>query len=738
MSFELLDKLNNKQREAAEQIHGSILILAGAGSGKTRTITYRIANMIKNENINPYSILAVTFTNKAAKEMRERVESLIGEDAKKCTISTFHSFGVRLLRMYAKDLGYDSNFTIYDTDDQRRVIKTILKEYGLEKVNDREIASLISKAKEEDLPLKDFEYIHRNFIEIYEKYNRNLKANNAMDFSDILVNTYNLLKLEHILEKVQERYKYVMIDEYQDTNNLQYKIIDLIARKNLNLCVVGDENQSIYGFRGANISNILNFEKNYSNSKIIKLEENYRSTSIILEAANELIKNNKSSKDKKLWTQNNKGDLIQVIESETGRDEVNKIIEIIQEEHAKGVPYKDITILYRTNAQSRIFEEGFLRYNIPHKVFGGISFYSRAEIKDIVAYLSVIGNSKDELNLTRILNVPKRKLGDKGLEKLKIYAEEKSLSLFEALADIENVSGLTALTKEKLLELYTIIKGYQETLSYETASTVVIELLDKIKYYDYVKENYDNYETRLENIEEFKNSILELENVLGSVSLNEYLENISLVSATDDLEESSDYVKLMTIHNSKGLEFPIVFLVGFENEIFPGNRALTDDNELEEERRLCYVAITRAEKKLYLSYSHLRFTYGTDKLMTSSIFLDEIPKSLYEEKNQKKSPDSIFSSYKDKESTNYKNRDSVKQIFKSKSEINPKNIVPSSTSKSEIINKFGFSVGDRVKHKKFGLGIIKEITDKKIMVQFVDGNKEIANIIADKFLTKLD
>ncbi|WP_022819154.1 ATP-dependent helicase [Fusobacterium russii] len=728
MSFELLDKLNNRQREAAEQIDGSILILAGAGSGKTRTITYRIANMIKNENISPYSILAVTFTNKAAKEMRERVESLIGEDAKKCTISTFHSFGVRLLRMYAKDLGYASNFTIYDTDDQRRIIKAILKEYGLEKVNDREIASSISKVKEEDLPLKDFEYINKNFVEIYEKYNRNLKANNAMDFSDILVNTYNLLKLEHILEKVQERYKYVMIDEYQDTNNLQYKIIDLIARKNLNLCVVGDENQSIYGFRGANISNILNFEKNYSNSKIIKLEENYRSTSIILEAANELIKNNKSSKDKKLWTQNNKGDLIQLIESDTGRDEVNKVIEIIKEEHSKGVPYKDITILYRTNAQSRIFEEGFLRYNIPHKVFGGISFYARAEIKDIVAYLSVIVNSKDELNLTRILNVPKRKLGDKGLEKIKNYAEENSLSLLEALSNIEQISGLTSTTKEKLSELYSLIKEYQESLSYETASTIVIDLLDKINYYEYIKESYDNYETRLENIEEFKNSILELENVLGSISLNEYLENISLVSATDDLEEASDYVKLMTIHNSKGLEFPIVFLVGFENEIFPGNRALTDDNELEEERRLCYVAITRAEKKLYLSYSHLRFIYGIDKIMTSSIFLKEIPENLYEEKFKNKN--TAFTSLL------YRDSEVIKPVFKNKNEINTKNIIPSSISKSDIVNRLGFAVGDRVKHKKFGLGVIREITEKKIIVQFIDGNKEIANIIADKFLTK--
>lgn len=733
MSFKLLEKLNDKQREAAAQVDGSILILAGAGSGKTRTITYRIANMIENVGINPYSILAVTFTNKAAKEMRERVESLIGEEAKKCTISTFHSFGVKLLRMYAKELGYDSNFTIYDGDDQKRIVKTILKEYGLEKINDREIASLISKIKEEDLSVKEYEYINKNFAEIYEKYNRNLKSNNAMDFSDILVNTYNLLKLPHILERIQDKYKYVMIDEYQDTNNLQYKIIDLIAKKNLNLCVVGDENQSIYGFRGANISNILNFEKNYSNSKIIKLEENYRSTSVILEAANEVIKNNKSSKDKKLWTQNENGELIQVLECDNGRDEVNKIIDIIREEHSKGVPYKDITILYRTNAQSRIFEEGFLRYNIPHKVFGGISFYARAEIKDIVAYLSVIANPKDELNLTRILNVPKRKLGDKGLEKIVEFARENKLSLLESLNYINDIAGLNSVTKEKLMELYNIIKDYQEMVSYETTSEIVNGLLEKIGYLDYVQENYDNYETRLENIDEFKNSILELENIVGDLRLNEYLENISLVSATDDLEESNDYVKLMTIHNSKGLEFPIVFIVGFENEIFPGNKALNDDNELEEERRLCYVAITRAEKKLYLSYSHLRFIYGVDKLMTKSIFLKEIPTKLYEEKFNKTQGFNVSSLYSEK----YTEKEE-KFSFKKKIEINSKNMIPSSTSKSEIISKLGFKVGDRVKHKKFGLGVVREITDKKMVVQFVDGNKDIANIIADKFLTKVD
>jgi len=482
MNLNLLEKLNDKQKEAASQIDGSILILAGAGSGKTRTITYRIAHMIENVGISPYSILAVTFTNKAAKEMRERVEELVGDIAKACTISTFHSFGMRLLRMYGKEVGYNSNFTIYDTDDQKRIVKAILK-------------------------------------------GQNLSINGVKLTERDLV-SYKLLQKPEILEKVQNKYKYIMIDEYQDTNNLQYKIIDLIARKSSNLCVVGDENQSIYGFRGANILNILNFETNYNNAKIIKLEENYRSTTTILDAANELIKNNKSSKDKKLWTQNGKGDLIKVLACDNARDEVSKIIEIIKENHQNGIAYRDMTILYRTNAQSRLFEEGFLRYNIPHKVFGGISFYSRAEIKDIIAYLSIIVNPQDELNLQRIINVPKRKVGEKGIEKIVTYARENNLNLLEALSHIKEISGLTVVGKEKILEMYDIIKELKDLSYTETASYIVQTLIDKIKYIDYIKENYSDAEARIENIDEFKNSILELENVVGELRLNEYLENV--------------------------------------------------------------------------------------------------------------------------------------------------------------------------------------------------------------------
>lgn len=735
MNLNLLEKLNDKQKEAASQIDGSILILAGAGSGKTRTITYRIAHMIENVGISPYSILAVTFTNKAAKEMRERVEELVGDIAKACTISTFHSFGMRLLRMYAKEVGYNSNFTIYDTDDQKRMVKAILKGQNLSlngvKLTERDIVSMISKIKEQIKTLDEYSVMNKQIVEVYDKYNRVLLESNAMDFSDILLNTYKLLQKPEILEKVQNKYKYIMIDEYQDTNNLQYKIIDLIARKLSNLCVVGDENQSIYGFRGANILNILNFETNYNNAKIIKLEENYRSTTTILDAANELIKNNKSSKDKKLWTQNGKGDLIKVLACDNARDEVSRIIEIIKGNHQNGIAYRDMTILYRTNAQSRVFEEGLLRYSIPHKVFGGISFYSRAEIKDIIAYLSIIVNPQDELNLQRIINVPKRKVGEKGIEKIITYAKENNLNLLEVLSHIKEISGLTVVGKEKLLEMYDIIKELRDLSYIETASYIVQTLIDKIKYIDYIKENYDDAEARIENIDEFKNSILELENVVGELRLNEYLENVSLISATDDLEEKSDYVKLMTIHNSKGLEFPIVFLVGFENEIFPGSRAMFEEKEMEEERRLCYVALTRAEKKLYLSHATIRFVYGQDRLSTPSVFLKEIPEKLLDIDVKKKR---LY--FADDYSNEIKSYDKSRKFEKKKTEINTKNTIKISDSTKEVLDTLGFKVGDRVKHKKFGLGVIKNIDAKKIYVQYVDGVKEMAIILADKLLTK--
>ncbi len=730
----ILDKLNSEQKKAGAKVNGPLLILAGAGSGKTRTITYRIAYMIQELGISPYSILAVTFTNKAAKEMRERVENLIGEDGKRAMISTFHSFGLRLLRVYSKIIGYDSNFTIYDTDDQKKVVKGIMKQLVIKNkdLTEGKIVSRISKLKEDGISPEEYEKDHKfesdaNIIyEVYKIYNQTLKENNGMDFSDILTNTYKLLENREVLEKLQEKFKYIMVDEYQDTNNIQYKIINKIAAKYRNICVVGDENQSIYGFRGADIRNILDFEKDYPDAVVIKLEENYRSTKIILDAANEVIKNNKTSKDKKLWTKKVSGDKIILKPCSDGRDEVNFVIEEIVEMRKDGRRYNDFTILYRTNAQSRLFEEGFLRYNIPYKVFGGMQFYQRAEIKDILAYLSVINNTRDGINLDRIINVPKRKIGDKTIEKIKNYAEEKGLSIYDSLKEAENISGLSSAVTEKLKEFSNMMAELEE-LSFELpVSELFDEVIKKAGYFSYLNSSYDDAESRIENVEELKNSIIELENVVDNLTLREYLENVSLVSATDDLDSEREYVKLMTIHNAKGLEFPVVFLVGMEDEIFPNTTKVMIDNEsLEEERRICYVAITRAEEKLYISHAAMRYMYGQMDYRTRSRFVDEIPAELLE---LKRTPEM--------EAATREAERKINKVAESGMKLNVISDTKKLGKQLEAVKEFPYKVGETVTHIKFGIGKVVGVNEKKIQVQFVDGKKEIAMILAGKFLKK--
>ncbi|WP_130891059.1 ATP-dependent helicase [Fusobacterium ulcerans] len=722
----ILEKLNDRQRKAAEKIEGALLILAGAGSGKTRTITYRIAHMIQELGISPYKILAVTFTNKAAKEMKERVEDLIGEDGKRTMVSTFHSFGVRLLRTYGDRLGYGANFTIYDADDQKRVVKGIMKELVVKDKNLTEgmVVSLISKLKEEEVSADEYEKAENKYnmnaaivSEVYRRYNIALKNNNGMDFSDILINTAKLLEIPDILNKVQDKFRYIMVDEYQDTNNIQYKIINKIAGKYGNLCVVGDENQSIYGFRGANIQNILDFEKDYPDAEVVKLEENYRSTSVILDAANAVISNNSSARDKKLWTKKTTGEKITLLQCNDGRQEVNVIIEEIIKGKNQGKKYRDFTILYRMNAQSRLFEEGFLRFNIPYKIFGGMQFYQRAEIKDIVAYLAVINNPKDSLNLSRILNVPKRKIGDKSLEKINEFASANGLTLFEALGRAKEIDTLTANMKIVLEEFHKMMMELIDMSESEAVSELFDKVIKSIKYFDYLESNYEDSENRINNIEELRNSITEMEKIIETLTLREYLENISLVSATDNLEEEKDYVKLMTIHNSKGLEFPTVFLVGAEDEVFPGKKADFEPRELEEERRLCYVAITRAEDKLYISYAASRFMYGEESFRTKSRFINELPENLLES--------NIESQFK-REAIN-PTKTPVKQQFKKMITIEDLN---------KTYKEYPYSVGEKVMHKKFGLGVVRGVTDKKVEVDFVDGKREIAMAVADKFLTK--
>lgn len=736
----ILSKLNEQQKIAGEKIEGPLLILAGAGSGKTRTITYRIAHMIMELGISPYSILAVTFTNKAAKEMKERVESLVGENGKRVMISTFHSFGLKLLRIYSNVIGYDANFTIYDVDDQKKIVKAILKKLVVKdsELTEGKIVSRISKLKEDGVDPEDYEKNHKfepnaNIIsEVYKRYNTELKINNSMDFSDILVNTYKLLEGEEILKKVQEKYKYIMVDEYQDTNNIQYNIVNKIAGKYKNICVVGDENQSIYGFRGANIRNILDFEKDYPNATIIKLEENYRSTKTILQAANSVIRNNKTSKNKKLWTSKASGEKIFVKPCITAREEVNYVIEKIVEMKSQGKRYNDFTILYRTNAQSRLFEEGFLRYGIPYKIFGGMQFYQRMEVKDILAYLSVINNQKDGINLNRIINIPKRKIGSKTLEKINLYGEENNLTFYETLGEIDNVLGIGKSTLIKLKEFYSIMEELI-SFSFELPVSEIFDLLiSKISYKEYLKTLNDNVESRIENIDELKNSIVELEKILENLTLREYLENVSLISATDDLEEEKEYIKLMTIHNAKGLEFPVVFLVGMEDELFPNaGKVLVDEDALEEERRVCYVAITRAEEKLFMSYSVSRYVYGREEYRTASRFIEEIsPELIKKEKNPQLE-------YRKKQAE----KDIAEKILErhSKRKINTRNTIDNIEelkANIEIMKNLPYRVGEKVSHSKFGLGKIIGVNEKKVTVQFVTGKKNIAMVLAGKFLTK--
>lgn len=729
----ILDKLNTEQKKAGKKTEGPLLILAGAGSGKTRTITYRIAYMIQELGISPYSILAVTFTNKAAKEMRERVEGLIGEDGKRAMISTFHSFGLRLLRVYSKAIGYDSNFTIYDTDDQKKVIKGIMKQLVIKNkdLTEGKIASRISKLKEDGASPEDYEKNNRfepdaNIIcEIYKRYNQTLKENNGMDFSDILINTFKLLENQEILEKLQEKFKYIMVDEYQDTNNIQYKIINKIAQKYRNLCVVGDENQSIYGFRGADIRNILDFEKDYKDAEVIKLEENYRSTKIILDAANAVIKNNTTSKDKKLWTRKAVGDKIILKLCSDGRDEVNFVIEEIVQMKNQGRRYNDFTILYRTNAQSRLFEEGFLRYNIPYKIFGGMQFYQRAEIKDILAYMSVINNTRDGINLDRIINVPKRKIGDKTVEKIKVYADEKGLSIYDSLKEAKEIPELSTAVAEKLTEFSNMMTELEELSMELSVSELFDEIIKKTGYFSYLNSSYDDAESRTENIEELKNSIIELENIVENLTLREYLENVSLVSATDDLDSEREYVKLMTIHNAKGLEFPVVFLAGMEDEIFPNTtKVMIDNSELEEERRICYVAITRAEEKLYITHAAMRYMYGNMDFRTPSRFIREIPEELFDIRRN----GIIQNISRETEKPN--------KIAQSGMKLNVILDTKKLGKQLEAAKEFPYKVGETVTHIKFGLGKVVGVNEKKIQVQFVDGKREIAMILAGKFLKK--
>ncbi|HYE10309.1 MAG TPA: DNA helicase PcrA [Patescibacteria group bacterium] len=634
-----LEMLNPEQKEAVLHTEGPLLILAGAGSGKTRVLTYRIAYMIEKKGINPWNILAITFTNKAAKEMKERVGQLIGS-TQDMWISTFHAACARILRKDIERLGdYKSNFVIFDTKDQEAVIKDCLKELNLNEKNFpfKGVSATISNAKNllEDpvrFSQKNMQDIRaRKMADIYTLYQKKLKKNNALDFDDILFKVVELLANNpDILAYYQNKFKYIMIDEYQDTNYCQYRLVSLLAKQHQNLCVVGDDDQSIYSWRGADIGNILNFEKDFPQAKVIKLEQNYRSTQTILDAANAVIKNNFGRKSKRLWTENETGGSIQFYNAMDEWGEANFISsEIKQLQEAYGKRLNEFAVLYRTNAQSRVIEEAFMSHGIPYRIIGGFKFYDRKEVKDVIAYLRLIQNPDEDVSLKRIINIPKRGIGNTTLESIQSYARQNDDSLFGALLSIDSIGGVSKKALGNINEFVKLISGLMAAAEIKKPSEVLKELLDKSGYLDSLqKEGDDDSLSRAENIRELLSATLEFESKNPEANLQQFLEQMALMSDIDNLETEAEAVVLMTLHSAKGLEFPVVFMSGMEEGVFPSQRSYFEEHQMEEERRLMYVGITRARESLYLTAAFERTIFGSTTYNIVSQFIKEIPKDL--------------------------------------------------------------------------------------------------------------
>lgn len=637
---DVLKGLNPQQREAVSTTEGPLLIMAGAGSGKTRVLTQRIGYLLRNKRIAPWSILAITFTNKAAREMRDRISSIAGPVAEDIWISTFHSMCVRILRRDIDRLGYNRNFTILDTSDQLSVIKQCQKDLNIDtkKFDPRAILAAISSAKNE---LKDPKQ-YGNLIgdpfqsvahQVYELYQKKLKSNSALDFDDLIMITIRLFQeVPEVLEFYQKKFQYIHVDEYQDTNRAQYLLVRMLADKHHNICVVGDSDQSIYGWRGADISNILNFEKDYPNATTVKLEQNYRSTKRILQAANSVIQNNVGRKPKNLWTENDEGQKIFVFKADAEQSEAYFIVDRIQRGMREGRQYRDFAVLYRTNAQSRVVEEVFLKSNIPYGIVGGTKFYDRKEVKDILAYLRLISNPDDDISLQRIINVPKRGIGQTTVEKIAAYAGQHGISMYRAIFEIDQI-GLAGKTAKTVLEFAKMIEALEQMNEYLSVTELTEEVLKRIEYREMYKlEGTLEAKARLENIDEFLSVTLDFENKNEDKSLISFLTELALVADIDsvDEEDNDNKVIFMTLHSAKGLEFPVVFLIGMEEGVFPHSRALFEDDEMEEERRLAYVGITRAEQELYLTRAQMRTLYGRTTMNPPSRFLDEIPGELIE------------------------------------------------------------------------------------------------------------
>ena len=635
----IYDTLNKEQREAVYHTEGPLLILAGAGSGKTRVLTHRIAYLIEEKGVAPWNILAITFTNKAAQEMRERVDALVGYGSEDIWISTFHATCSRILRRHIDLLGYDRNFTIYDASDQKSLMKEVLKEMKIDtkQFPERSVMSEISSAKNEYKSPLDYRneygsnFRNQRIADIYEHYQKRLKENNALDFDDLLVKMVDLFQTNpDVLEHYQDRFQYIMVDEYQDTNTVQFLLVSLLAKKYRNLCVVGDDDQSIYKFRGANIYNILNFEKVFPDAQVIRLEQNYRSTQNILNAANGVIANNKGRKEKKLWTENQKGELVHFKQYDTEYDEADGVVSRINFLAMRGVQYKDMAILYRTNAQSRVLEEKFVTRNIPYRVVGGVNFYQRKEIKDILAYLKIINNGQDDVAVRRVVNVPKRGIGATTVTKAAEYADQWGISLYEAFKQVDGIPGLGR-AAAKINGFVNLIQVFRTKAEYMSLAELYDEVLEDTGYLKELQaEQTDEATTRIENLDELRNKIVAYEEETEQPSLNELLEQIALVADVDNMDDSDNKVILMTLHSAKGLEFPYVYLCGMEDGLFPSYMTIVNDDpmEIEEERRLCYVGITRAMKKLTLSYAMCRMMHGQTQYNKISRFVKEIPPQL--------------------------------------------------------------------------------------------------------------
>jgi DNA helicase-2/ATP-dependent DNA helicase PcrA len=706
-----LELLNKEQKEAVLCTEGPLLILAGAGSGKTRVLTYRIAHLIEDYGVNPWNILAITFTNKAAGEMRERVDKLVGFGSESIWVSTFHSTCVRILRRHIDRLGYDTNFTIYDSEDQKTVMKEICRRLQIDTklFKERALLNAISHAKDEYISPNEFQlgakgdYRQEKIANVYLEYQKELKKNNALDFDDLIVKTVELFQsCPDVLEYYQERFRYIMVDEYQDTNTVQFKLISTLAKRYQNLCVVGDDDQSIYKFRGANIENILSFEKVFPNAKVIKLEQNYRSTGHILNAANGVISHNRGRKDKALWTENEEGEPITFQQFQNGYEEAEYITGDIQKKVRGGEgDYRDFAILYRTNAQSRLFEEKFLMANVPYKLIGGVNFYSRKEIKDLLAYLKTIDNGKDDLAVRRIINIPKRGIGAVTLNKVEAYAQSRGLGFFEALEEANEIPGLGKASL-KIQPFVHLIHELRLKLSDISLEQLMEEILERTGYAQELKdEDTDESKARLENIDELISKVVAYEESAEHPALSEFLEEVALVADIDSLEESDDRVVLMTLHSAKGLEFPHVYLAGMEDGIFPSYMSIAADNpteEIEEERRLCYVGITRAMKDLTLTAARMRMVRGENMFNNISRFVREIPPELIGRNNPVPPPPKVQQMPKDQSYAR------AKQDFKKKT-FDPNQF------KVVKADSLEYGVGDRVSHIKFGEGTVLEIVD---------------------------